>query len=97
MQKVTGIIVKSRLFNNEEAEHEVLEINDTYAKVRIGDRIYATTDPDYTTVPDPGYLAIGRVLDRVLSHVLGDEYSGYVHNYSFKDNAVYEAEGPFSG
>jgi len=98
--KVTGVVVKDTIRpwdinGSPEIIREILEIDGDYAKVKVGDQILTTRDEGWHCW---GTDQISLTLLAVLRHVLGDEFSDYVHNYEFKDGFVYESEtcGPFS-
>lgn len=94
--KITGVPVKSlnpAILGSPACVREVIEIHGDYAVVRVGDRVYRSTEPS-----DERWQ-IGNTLNAVLNAVLGEYYSGYVHNYAYADGYAYETEdpGPFTG
>lgn len=54
--------------------------------VKVGEAQYSTKDGLQE------HIKVGHALDQIMDHVLGEDYSGYLHNYKYANGSVYDGD-----
>lgn len=90
---IDGYIIPWSITDRSKADIVCIKAEKDEIIVKVGDQQYNCL----VETSGPAYFRVAEALNQIMSKVLGEDYTGYLHNYIFADGGAYDEQDSVEG